>query len=57
MKLWTGIVEEALDLTHADKDKKSSRVKGGNLWQTLPEILYSIPIDIRTSWKKTHALK
>ena len=57
MKLWTGIVEEALDLTNAYQSKSSSRVKEGHLWQTLPEILYSMPIYIGTSWKKFHALK
>ena len=57
MKLRTGFVEEALDLTEADQAKASSRVKEGHLWKILPEILYSMPIDIRTSWKKYHGLK
>ena len=57
MKLCTGIVEDVLDFTNADQDKTSSRFKEVHLWQTPPEILYSIPIDIRTSWNKFHALK
>ena len=57
MKLRTGIVEEALALTDTNQAKASIRVKEVHLWQTPPEILYPMPIDIRTSWKKFHALK
>ena len=57
MKLRTGIVEEALAHNNANQDKSSIHVKEGHLWKTRPEILHSMPIDIRTSWKKSHALK
>ena len=57
MKLRTGIFEEALALTNANQAKASSRFKEGYLYQIPPEVLYSIPIGIRKSWKKFHALE
>ena len=57
MKLWTGIFEESLALTNDDQFKAPSRVQEVHFWKTPPEILYSMPIEIRTSWNKFHALK
>ena len=40
MKLWTGIVEEALALTYYDQAKASRCIKEGHWWQTPRDILY-----------------
>ena len=40
IKLWTGVVEEALSLTNAKQSNYSGRFKEGNLWKTRPEIIY-----------------